>query len=344
MKRLITIALTLLFVGCQKKETPINDFDHLMGKGLSMWQHVTTDADFKRLSFFENHFEKGGIDVVEEVPKTFHFIWLGPKEFPLRSQKNIESWVNHHPDWKVKFWTDRLRPLPHSRMQLEMIDKGDFSRLYAQYQASDNYAEKSDLVRYEVLLNEGGVYVDHDLFCFESIEPLLKQYHFFCGLEPPHQPIADSSISVSKNLIATIPNHPFLKDTIARVLRGWDRFTTMFPGDDIDSVIYRAFNRTFCPFEQSVMAGLDGSNLSNGVFPAAYFNKLDNQFGLYANHEYAGTWYEFEDPFEKLMKGRLMKMSKKLNKIMLITGISVAVNLLMMAGFAWMVRRKRYAQ
>src|ERR1700722_4591002 len=89
------------------------DFESLMGKGTSRWEFVQTKEDFENLKFFKSLYDTKKMLVagmskrIFRVPKVVHFIWLGPKPFPRESVENVRSWIAKHPDWTIKFWTDR---------------------------------------------------------------------------------------------------------------------------------------------------------------------------------------------------------------------------------------------
>ncbi|MDN3504662.1 MAG: glycosyltransferase [Rhabdochlamydiaceae bacterium] len=337
----------LLFSGCQKKEKSIKDFSYLMGKETSFWKHVQTPEDIAQVTLFEDIYQSGlrhqSNEIGESIPKTVHFIWVGPKAFPKTSKKNVESWVNLHPGWTFKFWTDRVRPLPHPRMQQVIIQPSHFQSLEKHFEESNNYAEKSDILRYEILKQEGGLYVDHDVVCYQSFDKIFDKHQFFCAVEPPHKPIATTSISVCNNIIGTIPNHPILEKCIKKVENRWSVISKMYPGNDQESIIYRVFNRTFCPFDESVSELASKTTYRDMVFPAGYFNRMDGTLAIFANHEYSGTWYKTEDPYETLVRRRLMKMSKKMNKILLVCGASVAMNIMMSIGVIFALRKRRHA-
>ena len=317
-----------------------------MGKGESCWEHVQTPQDRQHIDFFRRLYEKDQKaqgELTLKIPKTIHFIWVGPKSFPKESIANVESWVTKHPDWAFKFWTDRKRPLPHPKMELALISEKDLGTLYPCYLESTNYAEKSDLLRYEILQEEGGIYVDHDVVCFQSFDPLIEGHQFFCGLEPPHKPIGSSSISVCNNIIASIPFHPVLVSAIEKVKTRWSPIAKMYPGEDKESIIYRVFNRTFCAFEEAVFENVQNNGYKNVVFPAKYFNSLGKHYGFFSHHKYDGAWYQNEDPFEKLLRERLMKMAGKMNKILLINLLSIGMNIALAISIFILFKRKKYA-
>jgi hypothetical protein len=332
----ITIAFFMSFnFSCNKQQNQKQEknFEDLMGKGLTCWQYVQTKEDWENLQFFKDIFIKASssagyekaIEKETRIPRVIHFIWLGPKEFPPHSVQNIKSWIAKHPDWTVKFWTDRKRPLPHPSMKMQYVQDFPFLQLKSLFYDSNNYGEKSDVLRYEILLQEGGIYVDHDVQCLRSFEDMNQKYDFFCGLETPSETFLSSSVHVTNNLIASKPGHPILRHGMNWLCEHWKEIEDQYPGNDKESVINRIAHRTFASFSESVRL-LAGKESRDIVFPAFYFNAPDLSNAIYARHEYAGTWFENETPFEKMARERLMLLSKKANKILLACGILTALN------------------
>ena len=311
-----------------------------MGEHTKQWDYIATEDDFKALETAEKIYTTNlKRTKSHEIPAVAHFIWLGPKEFPQASKEYVASWVRKHPNMTFKFWTDRPRAAPHPKMETVCFDKYPFQSLKSEYADSDNWAERSDLLRYEILLHQGGLYIDHDVECFQSVESLNQEYDFYCGLEPLHTPIVNSSVTACNNLIGTTPHHPVLKSVIARVKSNWDRATKAYPGKDRDSIIYRVANRTFAPFDDAVRSQGDVAGYRNALLPAGYFNTIEGEFGLFADHKYIGSWYQELDPFEDLVRRNLVKMSKRTNKTLLLCGITLALNLLLGAFLIYVLRR-----
>lgn len=93
------------------------------------------------------------------IPKTFHHIWIGsPVPETLKSFR--QQWMAYYPDWEFKLWTDEN--IPKLRNQ-------------ALYDAIYQREQKLDLIRFEVVLNEGGVYLDFDYDCLRNIEHDLER-------------------------------------------------------------------------------------------------------------------------------------------------------------------------
>lgn len=346
-KRLsILILLLLSLTSCHEKERKrqATTFEDMMGKQLDCWQYVMAPIDFSNLAFFKELFEKN-LSAKEakieskSIPKVLHFIWLGPRQFPRESIPNIQSWMSKNPGWRVKFWTDRKRPLPAEGIEECLVGDWTHPELEKCYYKTDNFAERADLLRYEILLKEGGVYVDHDVKCFKSFDELNDSYEMYCGLELPSDTPISSSIHVTNNLIAARPGHPVLERCVEWLPKHWDEIENLYPGMEKQAVIRRIANRTFAAFADSVR-DVAGRSTQDMVFPAYYFNAPSDEEAVYARHLYAGSWFQSESKFEAMARERLMRISKKTNKILLFCGIATGINILGM-GLLFITMRKK---
>lgn len=134
------------------------------------------------------------------IPKTFHQIWLGGKERPHRFLRYAESWVRHHPNWEYKLWTeDDLFPLINQ----------------TQFEAARTMAQKSDILRYEILLKYGGVYLDTDFECLKNIEVLLFELTAFSSFE-------DNQGTISNALMGSTSGHRAIAEIIKRLPHNFD--------------------------------------------------------------------------------------------------------------------------
>jgi hypothetical protein len=341
LKKWVYLLMLLpLLAGCAKKEKPKDnaDFETLMGRQHDSWKYVQTQEDFENLSFFKNVYEKNipflnAKSTMFHIPKVVHFVWIGPKPFPRESVENIRSWIAKHPDWTFKFWTDRDRPLPHKQMQLARVQDLQFIKLYDSYKKSDNYAEKSDVLRYEILYQEGGIYADHDVKCFQSFEPLNKAYDFYCGMELPYKTSLSSSVLPTNNIIGSRPGHIILKRCMDWLADNWDRIDNDYPGKDKDSVINRVAHRTFLVLGETFKQLANKEGNRDIALPTHYFNAPEEKNAIFSRHLYKGTWFENETEFEKTVRERLVKITKKTNRILLFFSVFSLLNIV---GFALM--------
>lgn len=125
------------------------------------------------------------------IPKIIHQIWLGNRPIPNQIQQYMNSWKEHHPGWDYILWTDQ-NIIPLQNIEL--------------YNQITNLRQKADVLRYEVLYQYGGVYVDVDMECFKTLEPLLQNVEFLLGTE--------DDLYLSNELIAVIPKHELMKELI----------------------------------------------------------------------------------------------------------------------------------
>ena len=133
------------------------------------------------------------------IPRILHRVWVGPDPMPQEFLDYQESWRRHHPDWEMHLWTEES--LPRDLVRPEA------------YERLRNPAERSDIIRLEVLFRFGGVYVDTDIECLRPIDPLLEEgVEFFVGSVGPKK-VQEERLqnAVNNALIAAEPGHPVLE-------------------------------------------------------------------------------------------------------------------------------------
>ena len=348
---IVSMSCVALFLSIKSRKTAVHvaetsDFETLMGKGLPLWEYVQTRDDFENLHFFKRLFEINKTLAQEtsssKIPHTLHFIWLGPNPFPRESVENVRSWMGKHPGWTAKFWTDRERPLPCPGMELKLVRDFHFQSLKECFNKSDNYGEKSDVLRYEILFQEGGVYVDHDVKCFKAFDSFNKNYDFYCGMDMPFKSSLPSCIFPTNNLIGIAPEHPILKTCIQNLKSNWDEIQEQYPGVTRDEVLNRVLHRTFYLFGQAIKQSSNQEGRRDIVFPAFYFDAPSEDRALWAYHFYSGKWHEEESKFEKMVRERLMTITKKTNKLLLVIGVLSGINLVGLVSMV-LLFRKRHA-
>lgn len=105
------------------------------------------------------------------IPKILHFIWIGDEsKIPFDC---INTWVEKNQGYTTKIWgNDSLHSVKwKNRKQLDdMLAKKD-------------YAGASDVMRYEILYNEGGIYIDADSYCIKPLEDWLLDCQAFACWE-----------------------------------------------------------------------------------------------------------------------------------------------------------------
>lgn len=96
------------------------------------------------------------------IPRILHQIWLGNQT--IRPDVLMQTWRDKHPDWEYCLWTDKNIPKLINQHQFDLVDGPTI---------------RSDILRYEILMRYGGVYVDADSVCLESIDDLIHDNELF---------------------------------------------------------------------------------------------------------------------------------------------------------------------
>lgn len=103
------------------------------------------------------------------IPKIIHYCWFGKGPMPQSQKDCVEGWHKMMPDYQIMCW-----------------DESNFD--YNKYKASKyayevkKYALVSDVCRYNVLAEYGGIYLDTDVAVFQRFDRFLN-CNFFSGIE-----------------------------------------------------------------------------------------------------------------------------------------------------------------
>lgn len=206
------------------------------------------------------------------IPKKIHYIWLGGNKKPKIIKKCMKSWKRFCPDYEIIEWTE---------------DNFDFSDCKYAVEAYQNkkWAFVSDYIRYVVLYNEGGVYLDTDVELLKPIDDLLAE-HAFMGFE--------TKSMLNPGLICgSEAGDKFIKRMIDSYKK--DSFVLYGGGLNFKTICLRTTELL-----QKDGLILDGSEQTvDGIklYPTEYFNPMNMDTGkinktknTYSIHRYAASW------------------------------------------------------
>lgn len=250
----------------------------------SQWKEAAhTPEDQERLAFFQSLYEKmDHKSPIGEIPKVFHVIWLGQNAFPPSSVTTMRTWLEKHPGWQVKLWTDRDVPSRFEGLQVMASELFPLKRCADVYYRAEDFEERSIILRYAILESEGGVYIDHDALCLASLEPLCASHDFFCGLEQPGSSIQSSSINPSWHLIAATPHHPILEYAQEWLIDHFRSFEALFPANDAASIANRMVHRSAHALSIAIETACGRDGRVDRVLPPEYFNASTRSLARYA--------------------------------------------------------------
>ena len=122
------------------------------------------------------------------IPKIIHQIHIGNSlldELQLKWQK---TWIDLHPEWDYILWDDE-----QVKQNLHITHPEIYNRC-------ENYSEKSDILRFEILYQFGGLYIDTDFECFKPVDSLMLNKDILLFMLNPHK-LASGFFAASKHNI-----------------------------------------------------------------------------------------------------------------------------------------------
>lgn len=137
---------------------------------------------------------------MSNIVKKLHIIWIGSED--KTPWDNIETWQEKHPDWEFRLWGN------------SELEEYDWPRrvLLQSYLMEGRYPAVADIMRYKILLDEGGFVAPADSVCLHNVEPLLKG-HTAIGVYE-NEKVRPGLISP---LYYAKPDHPLVRALIDRL-------------------------------------------------------------------------------------------------------------------------------
>ena len=199
------------------------------------------------------------------IPKVFHRVWLGGKPMPKEFADWGESWIELHPGWTMKLWTEETLP--------KLVNEYQYKRAIC-------LAQRADVVRYEIMQKHGGVYVDCDIECVRNIEPLLED----CDLAVTSNLAKDTPEWLSNGIFACTKGHPAMGELVLRLPANWSTkvWTAMGPP---------FFTKILAPFEKKMLDGWLFQPLTYSEYGRRRRDDYKAPDGAYAVNHHSSLWH-----------------------------------------------------
>lgn len=134
------------------------------------------------------------------IPKIIHQLWIGPKPAPI---KLMNTWKEKHPDFEYILWNES-----------EFAKRGITFRTAAKMELTKEICGKVDMMRWELLYQYGGVFIDADSFCIEPLDDTFMNKVAFATYENEN---ARNNLVANGNM-GFPPGHPLCRDIIEWIL------------------------------------------------------------------------------------------------------------------------------
>ncbi len=142
------------------------------------------------------------------IPKKLGHIWIGPLAPPVEW---MVTWRTHNPDWAYTIYDNDYLLSRRFRNH----------ELLCTYFRQGEYAGVADILRYEILWEQGGFIAAADSLCQRSIDPLLENSTPFTCYEVPPELCAELGMPRKKGLMCPIlgspARHPILDEIITQI-------------------------------------------------------------------------------------------------------------------------------
>lgn len=135
------------------------------------------------------------------IPRVLHQLWIGDQT--KRPSNLMETWRIMHPDWKYISWNEE----EISRRELNFECTRQINDIF-------EVNGKADIIRWEILYEMGGVFMDADSICLETLDPdiFLTKNGFSCFENEQNR-----RGLVACGAMGFPPKHPLLRDIIDHI-------------------------------------------------------------------------------------------------------------------------------
>lgn len=133
------------------------------------------------------------------IPKKLGHIWIGPQPAP---QAWLETWKHAHPEWEYQLFDNAYLLGRRWRTQ----------HLIHEYFRRRMYPGVSDLMRYEILLEQGGFLPEADSVCLAACDELFTKPTAFTVYEREN-----GQYGFISPILASVPQHPFLEQIVTEL-------------------------------------------------------------------------------------------------------------------------------
>ena len=199
------------------------------------------------------------------IPKIIHQIWLGPR---TRPQFWMDTWkidyLNNYPDWEYRLWTEK------EVKELTLVNKKFYNRLAKNNKRYDKFAGMADILRYEILYQFGGVFIDADSIWMnnKNLDDLLTICHKQMKTKVLNRILKNKK--VDPNILNQIMEVQDDKITFnLQTLR-----SHLDPDLNIDLDINQCLFCAWEPDRNHVANGVMGANPGNTALKEIIYNKL----------------------------------------------------------------------
>lgn len=220
-------------------------------------------------------------DEVLKIPKIIHQAWIYSDELPALFKTIAESWQECHSGWEYRLWC---------RSDAENFVRENYPDFLPIYNGYEHDAERRNAIRYLLLHKTGGVYVNIDYECLESVDLLLGNSSCCIGLHSPSVSIYHNKpFLLNHDFMASTAGHNYMKMVIDEMIGDNNKPTNEHPvfhlGSFLMTKIYDKYpdkdDISLIPSELiSPLSEAESKAIFDGMETSELENKVEKAFAL----------------------------------------------------------------
>lgn len=208
------------------------------------------------------------------MDKVIHYCWFGGKPLTDTAKTSIESWKKYAPGYEIREWNEANCDFGSCKWARDAYSVG-------------MWAFVADYVRFKVLYEHGGIYMDVGSELIRNIEPLMENV--------PFTAFEEQSLTATTGLIVAVePHDPIIGACV-------ERYELMDFRNDPDFLSATTVNEVFtAELEKIGFRRVDEDQRFGGwlVLNSSAFNPVYGlggyhvKPGTYSIHRSSGSWVE----------------------------------------------------
>lgn len=215
------------------------------------------------------------------IPRILNQIWIGPLPPP---QACMDTWREKHPDWTYILWTSEKAPIGQGYDPEKgkfVVEAGTEWHNQKSIDAIEGWEGKADLMRMEILLAMGGIYVDADSICVRKLDDHFLQHPCWATYE--NEKCRPGVITNA--FMGAEPGQDLFADMVTKV-----------PYRDLKEPAWKAVGPTFLTEVAAKHPEL--AIYGSKAFTPLHFSGTPGQgdIATYARHEFHNTLGTYEQP------------------------------------------------
>jgi len=196
------------------------------------------------------------------IPKKIHYCWFGKGEKNEVIQTCIATWRKNLPDYEIIEWNEENYPITKEK-----------SFVHTMYQQK-KWAFVADYARFDVLYDQGGIYLDTDMYVLASLDKFLNNEFFIGKEDDDHISAGIIGVTAKNDYILKCKEfydvHPEVVMTVPRVL------TKIYQENFLE-------DKNIAIYDKNVFYPFSAKNIEK-------FNPKHPPTGAYAVHMWNYSW------------------------------------------------------